>query len=80
MLEEIINEEDYLSPWQKKGENDNKAKIEKIYSNISTFIDKDGSKVYKEKCQSCHGVVREGVYEGETAGDLYIQFKFSRVL
>jgi len=72
MLEKIINEEDYLSPWQKKDENDNKTKIEKIYSNISTFIDKDGSKVYKEKCQSCHGVVREGVYEGETAGDLYI--------
>ena len=28
--------------------------------------------IYKKKCQSCHGTVREGVYKGESESDLYI--------
>ena len=71
-LEGIFSEGKYLSPWQKKDGGNNELKIKKIYSNISDLIDKDGSMVYKKKCQSCHGSVREGVYKAEFEGDLYI--------
>jgi len=71
-LEGIFNGSKYLSPWQKTNSDDNEKKIKKIYSNISSFIDRDGSLVYKNKCQGCHGLVREGVYLSESQGDLYI--------
>lgn len=71
-LEGIFGGSKYLSPWQKRDGVDNEIKIKKLYSNISTFVDSDGSMVYKNKCQSCHGAAREGVYLSESQGDLYI--------
>jgi len=63
---------DYSSPFQKKTQEDGEKKIKKIYADISGLLDKEGYLIYKNKCSSCHGVVREGVYQGETEGDLYI--------
>ncbi len=71
-LKEIFNKSDHLSPWQKKNNGDDEKKIKKIYSNALSLIDLQGSKVYKTKCQSCHGVVKEGVYFSESEGDRYI--------
>ena len=71
-LEGIFRKGKYLAPWQKKANSNNDLKIKKIYSNISILIDKEGSMIYKKKCQSCHGTVREGVYKGESESDLYI--------
>ena len=70
-LKEIFNKSDHLSPWQKNNGDDEK-KIKKIYSNALSLIDLQGSKIYKTKCQSCHGVVKEGVYFSESEGDRYI--------
>ena len=60
----------YLSPWQV--ENYNEIKIKKIYSYFTDFFDLEGSNIYKQKCQSCHGIAREGLYQGESEGDKYI--------
>ena len=69
-LKEIFNKSDHLSPWQKNNGDDEK-KIKKIYSNALSLIDLQGSKIYKTKCQSCHGVVKEE-YILVVEGDRYI--------
>ncbi len=64
------NKKNYLSPWEQEKVKENNFR--KIYSTLPRVLSNEGWKIYKNSCQSCHGLIREGKFEGEDTGDEYI--------
>jgi len=60
----------YLSPRQ--NQNKKISTTDKMYQTLFGLVDKEGSDIYKNKCQSCHGSVKQGFYADETQSDVYI--------
>ena len=68
----FFSKDDYVSPFQKKTKKLTSEIIEKVYSKLPYLFDAKGRNLYEIKCQSCHGINREGKYANETQGDKYI--------
>lgn len=46
--------------------------FDQLYFNSTKFLDFSGSKIYKNKCLSCHGYYRQEYFETEFTGDEYV--------
>ncbi len=68
----LFSKDSYTSPFQKKTKKFTSEQIKKIYSKLPYLINVKGKNLYENKCQSCHGINREGYYSSETSGDTYI--------
>lgn len=66
----VKNKRNYLSPWEKMEIKENS--FQKFYSTLPRVLSNEGWKIYKNSCQSCHGLNKEGKFEGEITGDQYI--------
>ena len=68
----LFSKDKYTSPFQKKTKKLTSETIKKVYSKLPYLINAKGKGLYEMKCQSCHGINREGKYVSETEGDTYI--------